>query len=185
MVNGLFADAHGVELHLVIFTVTQQNDVRVFVLDYVGTVVVHETDYRKGRECGLPLGADRQGVGYGLHGVPNVEPGCEHGGNDLRGQGGENARLDAAAESVRKDDDGTVVVFGDLDMVAAELLTVVIYAQVTDVGAEIIHLHLSSSTPSALSAQFWSRRSSRRGARRSPELSSSDFRPHGLRPRRS
>ena len=69
-----------------------------------------------------------------------------HRGNNFARERGKYACLNAAAESVRKDDDGGIVVaLHNVDMVAAELLSEMVYAFVTYIGAKIIHRKCSPS----------------------------------------
>ena len=63
-----------------------------------------------------------------------------HGGDYLRGQGRENARLYPAAETVRKHDDRRIItLLHYVDMIAAQLLAVVIYTLIAYFRTQIIH----------------------------------------------
>ena len=88
---------------------------------------------------GLKKLPDTNFVNNRLNGIKIVVD-AGHGGDDFGCQSGENAGLDAAAQTVRQDNHrGIRIMLDDLHMVAAELFTKVVDAQKTDVGAILIH----------------------------------------------
>ena len=74
----------------------------------------------------MPHLAHREGVNDGVHRILQGGAGLHHGGDDLGGQGGQNVGLDAAAQAVGEDEDVGILRVDDFDLVAAELLAVLI-----------------------------------------------------------
>ena len=180
----LFAvDVHFGAGVIIIGTVPQEDDHRVVILDQLHFAVVYQMQDGEGRVSHAAHRTDRQRLGNGLHAVLQRQPLRHHGGDDLAGQRGQDACLDAAAQSVRQHDDhGILALLHHVHMVAAELLARMVDALVADFGAQIIHRKCS---PSALSARSWSRLPSRPAARQSPARCASAYPPRGRQSPRS
>ena len=70
--------------------------------------------------------ADGQRVGDGVHRLVHGQALLQHGDDDLGGQRREDVGLDAAAQAVGEDEDVGILRVDDFDLVAAELLAVLI-----------------------------------------------------------
>ena len=70
--------------------------------------------------CNLAALTDGQRPDDCLYNIGQPNIGLEHAHDDLRGQGRQNARLDAAAQAVREYDDGLVIRPRRLDLVTTQ-----------------------------------------------------------------
>ena len=132
-----------VQLFLAIFVilaVAQENDVRIVVLYQLRRGVVDQVDDRKRRIGHAAHRADRQRRRDRLDALLQRQALRHHRGDDLRGQRREDARLHAAAQSVGQNDDrGILIRLHNVNVIAAQLLAIVIDALPADVCAQIIH----------------------------------------------
>ena len=116
--------------------IPQDDDVGIVVLDDFRGPVLNQADNGEGGIGDTADRTDRKGLGDGFDAFIQREAGGKHGGNDFGGQGGENAGLDAAAQTVgQHHDGGTVFLFDDVHMIAAELFACMVNASEADVTA--------------------------------------------------
>ena len=134
-INILFADGHFCFRIIPYFFITDDNDVGVIVLDQFRGFIIQQMDNGKGCVRNAANGAYGQRCGDGFYTVLKRDALCHHRGNDLGGQRGKNARFYTASESVGQNDDrGIVVRLHDVNVVAAELFSVMIYTFISDVS---------------------------------------------------
>ena len=161
---------------VVLLPVAQQDEHGVVILHDLGDAAAKAHDGERGIRH-LPHGADRKRRGHRMHAFFDRQTFADHRREHFARQRRQNARLDAASQSVGQNDDRRAVfLFNDVDMVAAKLLADVVCASVADIGAKIIH---SGSTPSAATARSSSPRRSRPKATRSAARCASACRRRG------
>ena len=177
----LAADVHLGPRVFEVLLVADEDDLRVVILDELGGLVVPQVDDGEGGIGDASDGAHRQCGGDGGDAFLDGQARGQHRGDDLGGERGEDARLYAAAQAVRQDDDGgAVALLHDVDVVAAQLLADMVDTLVSDIRTKIIH---SRWTPSAWTGRSWFQRRFRPAGMRSPERCASACRRPCRRPR--
>ena len=134
-IDGFFADGHFFFRIIPNFFITDDDDLWVIVLNQFCGFVVQQMDNREGCVRHASNRAYGQCCGDGFYAILKRNAFRHHCGNDFGGQRGKNARFDAAAESVGQNDDRRIVVrLHDIDVVSAELLSVMIYTFISDIS---------------------------------------------------
>ena len=121
-------------------SVSEKNDQRIIILKNLGVFIVHNPNQRKGRIRNTAHGTHRKCGRNRRYAVLHGKAFGNHRGYDFGRQCRKYARLDAASETVRKHDHRrTVVLLDDIDMIAAQLFSVMVDASITDIRTKIIH----------------------------------------------
>ena len=118
----------------------QKDEVRVIELNQIHLpgVLIHLED-GEGAVGHLPHRANRQGEGDGLHAVLHRHVPGQHGGENLGGEGGEDAGLDAASQAVGQHHDDAVLPVHRLHMVAAQKLPRLVHGEPAVFQIELTH----------------------------------------------
>ena len=127
------------------FFIPDKHTVRVVIFHQVGVAVVENLQDAEGRVCHLPLLADGERPGNGLHAGFNGRPFVQHGGQDLGSQGGKDVGLDPAPHAVRQDQDIRIPGLYDLHLISAQLFSVFVQAFPSHVNT-YAHIHQASSS---------------------------------------
>ena len=122
-----------------VYAVAQENGAGIVVLDQFGGFVVFQVQNRERRVGDPAFFAHGQRRRDGAHTFGQGKPRRHHGGDDPRRQGGQDACLDAAAQPVRQHQHGAVLRVHPVDVVAAQLLALLVQALIADVCAQVIH----------------------------------------------
>ena len=129
--------ARGVD-EIVVLPAAQHDGVRVVEPRQLHVALVADLDDGERRIGDLAHAALRERADDGVHTVLDGHAAGAHRREDLRGEGGEDVRLDAAAQPVGEHADGGAVAGGEHHAVAAELLAGLDQADVAGVDVEVI-----------------------------------------------